>query len=122
MSSSTAGQGAGQLETRGIEPVPEAECDGHPLQLFWVWFAANISILGLPLGATLVAFRGLSIWQVLLVAFLGSVGSFAVVGLISVAGRRGGLPASRCHGRSSGCGVILARPWCRCCPGWAGKR
>lgn len=59
MSSSTAGQSAGQLETRGIEPKPEAECNGHPLQLFWVWFAANISILGLPLGATLVAFRGL---------------------------------------------------------------
>ncbi|ROL74958.1 allantoin permease [Pseudomonas protegens] len=93
MSSSTAGPGAGQLETRGIEPVPEAECNGHPLQLFWVWFAANISILGLPLGATLVAFRGLSIWQVLLVAILGSVGSFAVVGLISVAGRRGRAPS-----------------------------
>ena len=38
MSSSTAGQSAGQLETRGIEPVPEGECNGHPLQLFWVWF------------------------------------------------------------------------------------
>ena len=53
MSSTSSGQSAGQLETRGIEPVPEGECNGHPLQLFWVWFAANISILGLPLGATL---------------------------------------------------------------------
>ena len=72
MSSSTAGPGVGQLETRGIEPVPEAECNGHPLQLFWVWFAANISILGLPLGATLVAFRGLAIWQAVIVAILGA--------------------------------------------------
>ena len=93
MSSTQAGPSAGQLETRGIEPVPEDECHGHPLQLFWVWFAANISILGLPLGATLVAFRGLSFWQLVLVAILGCVGSFAVVGLISVAGRRGRAPS-----------------------------
>ncbi|GLH38083.1 cytosine permease [Pseudomonas sp. HN2] len=93
MSSSTAGQSVGQLETRGIEPVPEAECNGHPLQLFWVWFAANISILGLPLGATLVAFRGLAIWQAIIVAILGAAGSFAVVGIISIAGRRGRAPS-----------------------------
>ena len=93
MSSSNAGQSAGQLETRGIEPVPEAECNGHPLQLFWVWFAANISILGLPLGATLVAFRGLAIWQAIIVAIIGAAGSFAVVGIISIAGRRGRAPS-----------------------------
>ena len=50
MSHLRVGHSAGQLETRGIEPVPENECNGNPLQLFWVWFAANISILGLPLG------------------------------------------------------------------------
>ena len=89
MSITSSGQNAGQLETRGIEPVPEGECNGHPLQLFWVWFAANISILGLPLGATLVAFRGLAIWQAIIVAILGAAGSFAVVGIISIAGKPG---------------------------------
>ncbi len=93
MSTSTSGPSAGHLETRGIEPVPEGECHGHPLQLFWVWFAANISILGLPLGATLVAFRGLAIWQAVIVAILGAAGSFAVVGIISIAGRRGRAPS-----------------------------
>lgn len=93
MTSSNASQSAGQLETRGIEPVPQNECNGNPLQLFWVWFAANISILGLPLGATLVAFRGLSIWQAIIVAILGAGGSFAVVGIISIAGRRGRAPS-----------------------------
>lgn len=82
----------GVLETRGIEPVPENERTGHPMQLFWVWFAANISILGLPLGATLVAIQHLAFWQAVLVAILGAVGSFAIVGVISVAGRRGGAP------------------------------
>ncbi|GAB3694035.1 purine-cytosine permease family protein [Saccharopolyspora tripterygii] len=79
------------LETRGIEPVPEGERTGHPMQLFWVWFAANISILGLPLGATLVA-EGLAFWQAAIVAVIGSVGSFAIVGVVSIAGRRGGAP------------------------------
>lgn len=79
------------LETRGIEPVPESERAGRPGQLFWVWFAANISILGLPLGATLVA-MGLTVWQSAVAAVVGSVGSFAIVGAISIAGRRGGAP------------------------------
>ncbi|WIB15491.1 cytosine permease [Curtobacterium sp. MCPF17_050] len=80
------------VEQRGIEPVPAAERTGTPGALFWVWFAANISILGLPLGATLVAFQGLTVWQALLVAVIGAAGSFAVVGVISIAGRRGGAP------------------------------
>jgi len=82
----------GALETRGIEPVPEGERHGHPMQLFWVWFAANISILGLPLGATLVAIQKLAFWQAAVVAALGAVGSFAIVGAVSIAGRRGGAP------------------------------
>lgn len=53
--------GKGALETRGIEPVPESERSGHPMQLFWVWFAANISILALPLGATLVGIDKLAV-------------------------------------------------------------
>lgn len=93
MSNPNVGHSAGQLETRGIEPVPENECNGNPLQLFWVWFAANISILGLPLGATLVAFHQLAFWQVIIVALIGAAGSFAVVGVISIAGRRGRAPS-----------------------------
>lgn len=43
------------VEQRGIEPVPADKRNGTPGQLFWIWFAANISILGIPLGATLIA-------------------------------------------------------------------
>lgn len=80
------------VEQRGIQPVPRAERTGRAGALFWVWFAANISILGLPLGATLVAFQHLNVWQALLVAVVGAAGSFALVGVISIAGRRGGAP------------------------------
>ena len=113
MSTTSSGQSAGQLETRGIEPVPEGECNGHPLQLFWVWFAANISILGLPLGATLVAFRGLAIWQAIIVAILGAAGSFAVGASspspVVVDARR----ASPFPAPSSACVAISGRRWCR---------
>lgn len=80
------------VEQRGIEPVPRSEQTGNPWQLFWVWFAANISVLGLPLGVSLVA-MGLNVWQAMLAAVLGACGSFAVVGIISVAGSRGGAPS-----------------------------
>ncbi|WP_031467025.1 purine-cytosine permease family protein [Sciscionella sediminilitoris] len=88
----TAAEPGGALETRGIEPVPDSERTGRPMQLFWVWFAANVSILGLPLGATLVGIQRLTFWQSAIVAVLGAVGSFAIVGAVSVAGRRGGAP------------------------------
>ncbi|TDC24638.1 cytosine permease [Streptomyces sp. 8K308] len=93
MSVSKTNDRVGAVETRGIEPVPDHERHGHAGQMFWTWFAANISILGLPLGATLVAFRGLNIWQAVLVALVGSFGSFALVGALSLAGKKGGAPA-----------------------------
>ena len=34
MASSSNSANAGKIEARGIEPVPENECRGHPLQLF----------------------------------------------------------------------------------------
>ena len=50
-----------RVEQRGIEPVPEDQRNGSPGQLFWVWFAANMSILGIALGGTLMA-EGLKVW------------------------------------------------------------
>ncbi|RGE17616.1 cytosine permease [Leucobacter sp. wl10] len=82
----------GSVEQRGIEPVPPAERTGRPMQLFWAWFAANISILGLPLGISLIN-GGLNLWQALIAAAVGAFGSFAIVGVISIAGRRGHAPS-----------------------------
>lgn len=93
MTASKTNDRVGTIETRGIEPVPEGERHGRASQMFWTWFAANISILGLPLGATLIAFRGLNVWQAVLVAIVGAFGSFALVGALSLAGKKGGAPA-----------------------------
>ncbi|MFD3438228.1 cytosine permease [Streptomyces sp. NPDC058685] len=80
------------VETRGLEPVPDGERTGHVRELFPTWVAANISVLLLTMGAGLVVFNGLNFWQVLVVAIAAPVVSYGMVGLISVAGKRGGSP------------------------------
>ncbi|WP_287263902.1 cytosine permease [Thermogemmatispora sp.] len=79
------------IELHGIEPIGDGERHGAPTELFWVWFAANIGILGIVYGGILTA-AGLNLWQSLLVAVVGSAGSFVLVGVLSVAGKWGGAP------------------------------
>lgn len=76
-----------QVENIGIDLVPEAERTGKPLQLFWIWSAANIGILGIVYGAIIVSF-GLSFIQSVLAAIVG-IASFIFVGLTSFAGQKG---------------------------------
>src|SRR5215472_1797240 len=57
-----------QIETNGINVITDAERKGHPRDLFWPWFAANISVLGLSYGA------------------------FLLCGFIAIAGKRGSAP------------------------------
>ncbi|WP_433545474.1 cytosine permease [Streptomyces sp. CA-294286] len=82
----------GAVETRGLEPVPDSERNGHVGQLFPTWVAANISVLLLTMGAGLVVFNGLNFWQALIAAVVAPAVSYGLVGLISIAGKRGGSP------------------------------
>lgn len=79
------------IELHGIEPIADRERHGTPFELFWVWFAANIGILGIVYGGILTA-SGLNLWQSILVALLAPVASFLLVGVLSVAGKWGGAP------------------------------
>jgi NCS1 family nucleobase:cation symporter-1 len=81
------------IETHGIDPIPDSDRHGKPVELFWIWCAANISILGIAFyGAAVVVFFGLNVWQGILAGLLGTVLSFALVGLISLAGKWSGAP------------------------------
>jgi purine-cytosine permease-like protein len=80
------------IETNGINPIPDSERHGKPLELFWIWCAANIGILGVTYGAFLVTFYGLSLGQALVAGLIGTVLSFLLVGFVSLAGKRGGAP------------------------------
>ncbi|MGG7571245.1 purine-cytosine permease family protein [Streptomyces sirii] len=84
----------GAVETRGIEPVPDHERRGRVRELFPTWVAANISVLLLTMGASLVINNGLNFWQVLIVAAIASAVSFGMVGLLSVSGKWGGAPGA----------------------------
>lgn len=76
-----------KVESTGIDLVPDAERVAKPLELFWIWSAANIGILGVVYGAIIVSF-GLSFTQAILAALAG-VASFALVGYTSFAGKLG---------------------------------
>ncbi|MFF1358000.1 cytosine permease [Streptomyces sp. NPDC058297] len=82
----------GALETRGIEPVPESERTARTRELFPTWVAANISVLLLTMGASLVVSFKLNFWQALVVAIAAPIVSYGLVGLIGIAGKRGGAP------------------------------
>ncbi|WP_330259795.1 cytosine permease [Streptomyces murinus] len=82
----------GALETRGIEQVPDHERTGRTRELFPTWVGANISVLLLTMGASLVVAYHLNIWQALVVAVAAPVVSYGLVGLIGIAGKRGGAP------------------------------
>ena len=68
--------------------LPESEKNGKPIDLFFIWFAANLGILGIVYGAVIVSY-GLSFLQSILIAIIGPL-SFVLVGYISVAGRDSG--------------------------------
>ena len=89
--STTAQQRPLGLETNGINVISEDERKGSPRSLFWPWFAANVSVLGLSYGAYVLGF-GISFWQACVAGLIGIVVSFLLVGFIAVAGKRGSAP------------------------------
>ncbi|HET9893476.1 MAG TPA: cytosine permease [Streptosporangiaceae bacterium] len=80
-----------QIEVNGINVISGAERKGRPRDLFWPWFAANISVLGLSFGSFVLSFQ-VSFWQALAVGVAGIVLSSALCGVIAVAGKRGSAP------------------------------
>src|SRR6185312_10142187 len=80
-----------QIEANGINVITDAERKGRPRDLFWPWFAANVSVLGLSYGAFVLGFQ-VSFWQALVAGLVGIVVSFLLCGFIAVAGKRGSAP------------------------------
>ncbi|NLU67074.1 cytosine permease [Streptomyces sp. HNM0574] len=79
------------VERHGLDVIGDAERTGRPAQLFWPWFGANVSVLGLSYGAFALDF-GLSFGQALAAGVAGIVFSFLLCGVIAVAGKRGSAP------------------------------
>jgi nucleobase:cation symporter-1, NCS1 family len=80
-----------QIEMNGINVITDSQRKGQPRDLFWPWFAANVSVLGLSYGAFLLAF-GISFWQAVVIGVAGIIISFLLCGFIAIAGKRGSAP------------------------------
>ena len=78
-------------ELNDINFIGESERRGKASDLFWPWAGANVSLLALSYGAFFLGF-GISFWQATIAAFIGTVGSFALVGVSSLAGKRSSAP------------------------------
>jgi len=79
------------IELNGINTIRESERKGRASTLFWPWFGANVSVLGIGYGAFVLGF-GISFWQATLVGVIGIVVSFLLCGIIALAGKRGSAP------------------------------
>ncbi|MEV5720685.1 cytosine permease [Amycolatopsis mediterranei] len=80
-----------EVETNGLDVIGDAERRGRPRQLFWPWFGANVSVLGLSYGSFTLGF-GISFGQALVAGVVGILFSFLLCGFIAIAGKRGSAP------------------------------
>lgn len=86
-----AAGGRAGIELNGLNTIDESERHGRPRDLFWPWFGANVSVLGISYGSFLLGF-GISFVQATLVGVLGIVVSFLLCGFVALAGKRGSAP------------------------------
>jgi purine-cytosine permease-like protein len=79
------------LELNGTNVIDESERQGKASSLFWPWCGANVSLLALSYGSFFLGF-GISFWQATAAAILGTVLSFLLVGVSSLAGKKSNAP------------------------------
>ena len=79
------------LELNSINQIEDSERRGVARDLFWPWCGANVSVLAISYGAFFLGF-GINFWQASLAAVIGTVLSFLLVGVSSLAGKKHGVP------------------------------
>ena len=79
------------LEINGPNTIQESERKGSAKSLFWPWAGANVSLLALSYGSFFLGF-GISFRQATWAAIIGTICSFFLVGISSLAGKRSNAP------------------------------
>ena len=79
------------LEINGTNTIQESERKGAASSLFWPWAGANVSLLALSYGSFFLGF-GISFRQATWAAIIGTICSFFLVGISSLAGKRSNAP------------------------------
>ena len=80
-----------KIEVNGPNVIQESERGGSAKSLFWPWAGANVSLLALSYGSFFLGF-GISFKQATFAAIIGTICSFLLVGVSSVAGKRSNAP------------------------------
>ncbi len=80
-----------EVELHGMEPTALDQRAGRSARLFWLWFAANASVLSVALGAIQLSF-GMSLRQAIVATLAGVALSFLPLGLGTLAGKWSGQP------------------------------
>jgi purine-cytosine permease-like protein len=78
-------------EAAGQEPTPLEYRVGRAARLFWLWFAANSSVVAVVFGGMIFAL-GMSLRQAIVATLTGIAVSFLPLGLGTLAGKRSGQP------------------------------
>jgi purine-cytosine permease-like protein len=79
------------FEQAGDRPTPRDLRTGRAARMFWLWFAANSSVVSIGMGA-MVFSLGMSLRQSIVAALAGVALSLIPLGLGTLAGKRSGQP------------------------------
>jgi nucleobase:cation symporter-1, NCS1 family len=77
-----------QIETHGIEIIPDSQRGGTPRRLFWIWLGGTFYVNGLVVGG-LLPYLGLNLWQSLSCILLSAICTIGL-GVFTVYGARYG--------------------------------
>jgi NCS1 family nucleobase:cation symporter-1 len=79
------------VEPGGVEPIPEGERHGRPIQLLWTWASPNFEFATIAVGILSVLAFGLTFWQAVAAIVLGTLLGSVSLGVLSTWGPRDGL-------------------------------
>jgi len=82
----------GQVESHGIDAIPDAERHGTPRELAFLWAGAFVNYASLFTASLLTTYYGLGVWDGLAATTLGTIAAAVILGLLSNTGPRSGLP------------------------------
>lgn len=85
------GPRAFRVEATSVEPTPEDQRVGRAARLFWLWFAANSSVVSVAFGGAVFSL-GMSLRQAIVATLVGVAISFLPLGLGTLAGKWSGQP------------------------------
>src|SRR3989454_4243368 len=82
----------GQIESHGIDAIPDSERHGKPRELAFLWGGAFVNYASLFTASLLTTYYGLGVWDGLAATAIGTVAAAVILGLLSNTGPRSGQP------------------------------